>query len=246
MNIALNIAYVGTNYSGWQKQKNCSSICEVIENAFKEKFGESIELIGSGRTDAGVHAICQTANFQTNINVAPEKIAFALNAVLPNDIRILKSFQVENSFHSRFDAKEKTYVYSTYVSKIENVFYYQRKYQIENELDIKNIKEVANVLIGEHDFTSFCKTASSDKPCIRTIYSINVITNGNNIDFEICGNGFLHNMVRIIVGTLIDAGRNKINSDDVKEILKSKNRTFASRTLPPYALYLKEVKYWQY
>lgn len=246
MRIILEISYVGTNYHGWQKQKNKISIAETIESAFENKFGEKISLTGSGRTDAGVHAISQVAHFETSINVKAEKIGIALNTVLPNDIRINRSFEANKNFHARFDAKSKTYLYSTYYSSVENVFKINKSLQLKQPLNIEKMEEVAKILIGEHDFSCFCKTSSKQKDCVRKIFNIKIINNGNNeTNFEISGNGFLHNMVRILVSTLIDAGLGKINTDDVKNLLEKHDRKFASKTLPAYALYLKEVKYWQ-
>ena len=245
MKIALHIAYDGTNYCGWQKQKNLSSISEIIENAFWEKFNEKITLIGSGRTDAGVHAICQVAHFETNLNIKPESISLALNTILPQEIKVLKSFEVNQDFHARFSAKKKTYIYLAYVSKTENVFLVNRALQVKQSLDLDKMKNVANDLLGKHDFTSFCKQKSSVKDCIREIFEINIKQNNELgiISFEITGNGFLHNMVRILVSTLIDVGKGKLTKSDVKKILESKNRKMASRTLPAYALYMKEVFY---
>jgi len=245
MRILFTIAYVGTNYFGWQKQQNAITIQEVIENKFFEKFNEKINLFASGRTDSGVHANRQFAHFDTNLTIKPNQICNALNSVLPSDIRILNAIQVDENFHARFDVKKKTYVYKTYISQTENPFLDKRALHLKNSLNLKNIKKVAKVLIGTHDFTSFCKKSSNDKDCTRTIYDIETIYDKkeNTLDFKISGNGFLHNMVRIIVGTLIDAGNNKIDAKQVWEILSKKDRTSAPKTLPPYSLYLDNVEY---
>lgn len=243
MRILLNIAYVGTNYSGWQSQKNKNTIEDIIEASYKEKLGEDIKLYASGRTDAGVHAFNQCAHFDTNLKLKPEKIATILNKVLPNDIRVTKSSLVSDAFHARFNVKKKTYLYKLYMSQEENPFKFERALHIDYFLDVDNMINVSKAFIGTHDFTSFCKAISSQKDCVRTIYDITIKKINNKIHIEITGNGFLHNMVRIIVGTLIDAGSNKLNRKDVENILQSRLREKASRTVPAYALYLKDVEY---
>lgn len=244
MKVALEISYLGTNYCGLQKQKNEISIAEIIEEAYKEKFKESITLFASGRTDAGVHAYAQIAHFETSANVKPEKIAIALNTVLPIDIRIIKSFQVSSDFHARFSAKKKTYEYLAYVSKVDNVFLANRALKIENSINIEKMQSACKIFLGKHDFTSFCKQKSSAKDCVREIYDISVVQDANDlIHFSICGNGFLHNMVRIIVSTLIEVGKGKLSEEDIKQIFLAKDRTKAPRTAPSYGLYLKSVEY---
>ena len=243
MKIALEISYIGTNYCGWQSQNNNCSIAETIQNCYEQKLGEKIKLYASGRTDAGVHALCQVAHFETHLNIEPQKFSTILNTVLPIDIKIIQSYKVDNSFHARFDAKAKTYLYKLYTSQQDNPFLFERALKIPYYLDIKKMKKASKVFIGTHDFTSFCKTVSNDKDCTRTIYDIKIMQNGNNVDILIKGNGFLHNMVRIIVGSLIDVGSSKLTSKDVKELMTAKNRTLASKTMPPYALYLQNVEY---
>ena len=243
MRILLNIAYVGTNYSGWQTQSGKTTIEETIEKAYEEKLGEKIKLYASGRTDAGVHAFNQCAHFDTNLKLKPEKFATILNKVLPIDIRVIKSSQVSNDFHARFDVKAKTYLYKLYMSQEENPFKYERALHIDRFLDVDNMISASKAFIGTHDFTAFCKTISNQKDCVRTIYDIEVKKINNKIHIEITGNGFLHNMVRIIVGTLIDAGDGKLDANKITQIIKSKDRTKASKTVPAYALYLKNVEY---
>ena len=244
MKIALEISYLGTNYCGWQKQKNEISIAEIIEKAYKEKFKEDITLFASGRTDAGVHAYSQIAHFETFKNVKAEKIAIALNTVLPADIRIIKSFEVDTNFHARFSAKKKTYEYLAYTADVDNVFLVNRALRIASNINIEKMQKASKLLIGEHDFTSFCKQKSSEKDCKREIYDIKISQNSNGlISFLITGNGFLHNMIRIIVSALIEVGKRKLSEDDLTKILNAKDRTKAPRTAPSYALYLKSVEY---
>lgn len=243
MRILLNIAYIGTNYSGWQTQNNKKTVEQTIEQAFFEKLGDNIKLYASGRTDAGVHAFNQCAHFDTKLNIKPEKFATILNKVLPNDIRIMKSSLVSDNFHARFDVKKKTYLYKIYFSQEENPFKLDRALHINRFLNVDNMIDASKAFIGTHDFTAFCKTTSNQKDCIRTIYNLEVKKIDNKIHIEITGNGFLHNMVRIIVGTLIDSGCNKLTKKDILDILKNKDRTKASKTVPAYALYLKDVEY---
>ena len=243
--IVLEIAYIGTNYNGWQKQPNKYTIQETIEKCYKSALDEDITLYASGRTDAGVHAYQQVAHFETKSTIPAEKFAYILNAKLPDDIRITKSCEVDEHFHARFSAKCKTYVYKVYNSPIPNPFYNNRALQIEKCLNIKKMRQGAKVLKGTHDFTSFCKTYKEEKDCSRTIYFIKIKkdTKTNVINIEVCGQGFLRNMVRIICGALIDVGLEKTNIHDLKYILENKDRKLASKTLPAYALYLSNVKY---
>ena len=243
MRILLNIAYVGTNYSGWQVQSGKTTIEGTIEKAYEEKLGEKIKLYASGRTDAGVHAFNQCAHFDTNLKIKPEKFATILNKVLPQDIRVTKSSLVSNGFHARFNVKKKTYLYKLYMSQEENPFKFERALHIDRFLDVDNMINASKAFIGTYDFTAFCKAISNQKDCVRTIYDIIIRKINNKIHIEITGSGFLHNMVRIIVGALIDAGDGKLNAKQITEILKSRDRTKASKTVPAYGLYLKDVEY---
>ena len=244
MRIRLDIAYNGNNYNGWQKQNQKPTIQQTIEDAYFRKLNEKITLQSSGRTDTGVHALKQVAHFETNLNIIPEKFAFILNSELPEDITILSSKLVDNAFHARYSVKSKTYMYLFYNNISLSPILNNKAYFTPQPLNFDNIQNAINHFIGKHDFSSFCKKSSSNKNCTREIYNITINHFTKDIfSIEINGNGFLHNMVRIIVGTLIDVGTNKLKSNQVLEIIKSHDRCLSSRTMPPYALYLKDVFY---
>lgn len=253
MKIKLTISYNGKNYVGWQKQNNGKSVQEEIENALLILLGEKVEVFASGRTDAGVHAICQVAHFESNsekleTNFAKknksscfEKLVVALNANLPSDIRVEKANKVRKNFHARFDVKKKTYEYL--MSWKQTPFNLGLVGLFRKKPCIEAMKNASRFLIGTHNFSSFASSKTQAKDFIRTIYKINITKKTNCIKIEICGNGFLYNMVRIIVGTLYDVGIGKIQPEKIKEILEKKNRIYAGETAPAEGLYLKKVKY---
>lgn len=242
-NIFLKLSYDGSAYCGWQIQNNAISIQEVIQKVILEITGENVELIASGRTDSGVHALGQVCNFHTNSNIASEKFVYAINSKLPKDIRIIESKEVDMSFNSRFSSKKKTYIYQIYNSKIQSPFYYKYSMQVDKMLDLDKMKENVKMLIGTYDFSSFyTKEKGNLKNPIRTIYSADIFKRDDLIIFEITGNGFLYNMVRIITGTLIDIGLLK-ESMNIKEIMNKKDRVYAGATAKPQGLFLKEVFY---
>lgn len=242
-NIKLTISYKGTNYFGWQVQPEQETIQEIIENAFYTIFNSKIQLKGSGRTDAGVHAINQVANFITEIDIEPFNIMQALNTKLPADIKIKKAENVEERFHSRFDSIGKTYMYNIYNSKTPNPFIGEYSYRVSYDLDFNKMEKAAKFFLGEHDFYAFMSKGSSVKDTIRNIYDIKLINTNNLITILITGNGFLYNMVRIIAGTLIEIGRGFKESECIIEILESNNRKLAGHTAKSQGLFLYNVYY---
>lgn len=241
-NIFLTISYDGTNYAGWQKQKKANTIQENIENAIYEITNERVNLIASGRTDSGVHAISQVANFTTSSTIRPENFYKAINTKLPNDIIVTSSKLVDDDFNSRFSAKKKTYMYQIYNNDIKNPFYDKYSMFVNQKLDIVAMKENINKIVGTYDFTSFyTKEKGNPKNPIRTIYSANIEEDGKLIRITITGNGFLYNMVRIITGTLIDIGFNR--KEDILKILYEKDRQKAGATAKAKGLFLKSVEY---
>ena len=241
-NIFLTISYDGTNYAGWQKQKKANTIQENIENAIYEITNERVNLIASGRTDSGVHAISQVANFTTSSTIRPENFYKAINTKLPNDIIVTSSKLVDDDFNSRFSAKKKTYMYQIYNSDIKSPFYDKYSMFVNQKLDIVAMKENINKIVGTYDFTSFyTKEKENPKNPIRTIYSANIEEDGKLIRITITGNGFLYNMVRIITGTLIDIGFNR--KEDILKILYEKDRQKAGATAKAKGLFLKSVEY---
>lgn len=242
-NIKLIIEYDGTNYNGWQSQKNGNGIEDVIKKAIKNLTGEDVVLTGSGRTDAGVHAFGQVANFLTQSSIPSEKFSYALNSKLPEDVVIKESEEVDIDFHSRFDAKSKTYRYLIYNSTHPSALLRRRAYHVFYEIDLEAMKQAALYFIGTHDFRSFMAKGSNVKTTVRTIYNITICKNGNLMEIDITGNGFLYNMVRIIAGTLVDVGIGKIKVGDIKDIIENGRREKAGKTLPPWGLYLVKVDY---
>ena len=241
--IFLEIAYDGTNYSGWQVQNNALSVQEVIDKTLSEWLDEEIHTIGASRTDAGVHALGNVAVFDTNTKIPGDKYAFGLNSRLPEDICIQQSFEVPLQFHPRFTETIKTYEYKILNRKFpdptrrrDSLFYY-------GKLDDELMNEAASYLVGPHDFKSFCASGHEGSNTVRTIYSASVLRDGDMIFLEITGNGFLYNMVRIIAGTLIEVGKGAIKPQQVKKILDAKNRETAGPTAPAHGLTLVEIEY---
>ncbi len=243
-NIKLVIEYDGKEFNGWQKQPNKLNIQGEIEKAIERITGEKVDLNASGRTDAGVHAIGQVANFKTNSNIPIEKIPIALNSNLKKSIVIKSAEEVEERFHSRLSCKKKTYRYIINNSKYGTAIYRNLETHIPMKLDIEKMKEAVKYFEGEHDFKAFKASGTSSKSSVRTIYKAEVIDAGNEkIYIELTGNGFLYNMVRIISGTLVEVGLGKIEPKEVKNIIQSKKRENAGKTLPPQGLYLVKVEY---
>lgn len=242
-NIKLIIEYDGTNYHGWQSQINAIAIQDVIQEAIKKLTGEKSNLTGSSRTDVGVHALGQVANFFTHSSIPPERFSNALNSVLPNDIVIKGSEEVDMDFHSRYSSKGKKYIYKIYNSNYPSALHRNRVHHVVRKLNISAMKEAAIYLLGEHDFTSFRASGSSVKSSIRTITNVDLIEVGNVIEFAIAGNGFLYNMVRIIAGTLVEIGLGVRPNEEIKQIIDGKDRKRAGKTAPAQGLYLVEVYY---
>ena len=242
-NVKLVLEYLGTNYCGFQKQKNGLSVQEVLENCLEESLKEKVKTYPSGRTDAGVHAYMQVVNFFTNSTIPVDKIALLLNLKLPCDIRVLSSIEVDKNFNSRKSAVSKTYEYKIYLGTELSPFDAKRALLCKYALDVGVMQKGADKLVGTHDFSSFVASHATTKTTIRTIYSANFKREGNYLYFTISGNGFLYNMVRIIVGTLIEIGRGKMSLNTMDELLKGNKRNLAGKTVKPDGLYLKEVKY---
>ena len=242
-NIKLTIEYDGKDFNGWQKQPNKLNIQGEIERVIENITGEKVDLIASGRTDAGVHAMGQVANFKTHSNIDIDKFPIAINSQVKNSIRIQNAEEVDEKFHSRFNCKKKTYRYVIDNSKYGSAIYRNVSYHMPIQLNVEEMKKAIKYFEGEHDFKAFKSSGTGSKSSVRTIYKANIITEGPNIAIDLTGNGFLYNMVRIIVGTLVDVGLGKIKADDITNIIESKDRTKAGKTLPPQGLMLLRVEY---
>lgn len=228
---------------GWQKQPNKLNIQGEIEKAIGEITQEEIDLIASGRTDAGVHSLGQTANFKTESKIPIEKMAIAINSKLKKSIVIKSAEEVDERFHSRYNVKSKKYRYTINNSQYGSAIFRNMEYHFPLKLDIEKIQEAAKYFEGEHDFKAFKASGTSSKSSVRKIYKAEVIKDNDRIYIELTGNGFLYNMVRIISGTLLDVGIGKIKPEEITNIIESKERTRAGKTLPPQGLCLVEVNY---
>lgn len=242
-NIKLTIEYDGKEFNGWQKQPNKLNIQGNIEKVISDITKEDIEIIGSGRTDAGVHALGQVANFKTNSNIPIEKFAIAINSRLKKSIVIKKAEEVPERFHSRYNCKQKTYRYVINNSETGSAIYRNLEYNIKQPLNLEKMQEAAIYFEGEHDFSAFKASGTSSKSSVRTIYSAKVTKEGERIYIELTGNGFLYNMVRIISGTLVDVGLGKIKPEEIQEIIDCKDRNKAGKTLPAHGLFLMNAEY---
>ena len=243
-NIRLTIEYDGKDFNGWQKQPNKLNIQGTIEKAIEKITGEEIDLMASGRTDRGVHALGQVANFKTNSTLPIEKFPIAINSNMKSSIRIKDAKEVDERFHSRLSCKRKTYRYVINNSKYGSSIYRNLETHIPVKLDIEKMKEAVKYFEGEHDFKAFKASGTSSKSSVRIIYKAEVIEKPDErIWIELIGSGFLYNMVRIISGTLVDVGLGKIEPKEIKNIIESKDRQKAGKTLAPQGLFLVKVEY---
>ncbi|MBR3132543.1 MAG: tRNA pseudouridine(38-40) synthase TruA [Clostridia bacterium] len=242
-NIKLIIEYDGKGFNGWQKQPDKLNIQGEIEKAISEITGEEVELIGSGRTDAGVHSLGQTANFKTESKIPIEKFAFAINSKLKKSIVIKSAEEVDERFHSRYSVKSKTYRYIINNSEQGTAIYRGLEVHVPMKLDVTLMKKAAKYFEGEHDFKAFKASGTSSKSSVRTIYKLDVRRDDDRIIIEATGSGFLYNMVRIIVGTLVYVGLGKIKPEEISSIIESGKRENAGKTFPAHGLYLLKVEY---
>lgn len=243
VNFKVNVEYEGTKYFGWQRQKGAITVQEVLEDTLSKFLGEKVHIFGSGRTDSGVHAINQYFHFRTSKTLPVEAYLYGLNSWLPPDIRIKAVEVVPAGFHACFSAKKKTYLYRILNRKAPTAIERDFCWHIPYHLNIDIMNMASEIIVGTIDFSAFRASMCTTKDSIRTVYEAYWKKEGDHLNFLITANGFLHNMVRIIVGTMVDLGRGKITLDDFRTILASKDRKRAGRTAPPYGLYLYEVYY---
>ena len=241
--VRLKIAYDGTNYCGWQVQPNEMTVEGVINETLSDLLGEDIEVVGASRTDSGVHADGNYCVFDTETKIPAEKIAYALNQHLPEDIVIVKSDEVESDWHPRYQESTKTYEYRVVNRDMPDPIRRLYTYFTYSKLDVDAMKEAAKELVGEHDFASFCSAGSQVESTVRTVYSLDITKDDDEIVFVVRGNGFLYNMVRIIVGTLLEVGEGSKSPEDIKEILDSRDRQKAGKTAIAKGLKLVEIDY---
>lgn len=242
-NIKLIIEYDGRKFNGWQRQPDKLNIQGEIENAIFEITGEKVELIASGRTDAGVHSLGQTANFKIENDISVQKLPLAINSKLKKSIRVQSAEEVDLEFHARYSCKGKKYRYVINNSLIESAVYREFEYHVSNKLDIEKMKKAASYFVRKADFSAFKASGTSSKNSIREIYKAEIKQEGTRIYIELTGTGFLYNMVRIISGTLLEVGMGNIEPEDIEKIIESKDRKLAGKTLPANGLFLMEVYY---
>ena len=235
------IQYDGTGYAGYQVQPNGLTIQEVIETTLGRMHKHPVKIIGSGRTDARVHAYGQVIHFDTELSIPPENVVKALNTLLPADIRVRSCEEVEPAFEARYDVIRKEYRY--FVRREENAFRRNLSVHVPYPIDLKRIRQGMAHLIGTHDFSSFCVAKTETDNRVRTIYEAELMTVDDELVFRFQGSGFLYNQIRIMVGTLLDVGRGRFAPEDIKKMLLAKDRNVAGVTAPPHGLYLWEVFY---
>ena len=248
MRFVLKIAYDGTAYAGWQCQKNALSVQEALEGAIETALGEKVRVTASGRTDAGVHAAGQVCHFDSErITVPPEKMPDCLNRFLPSDVRIVEGWGTDDGFDSNRSAKRKTYCYSLYVSPREMPLKERFSVRIDEAPSLKILKNVAKLFEGEHDFKAFCASGSSVKTTVRTVYEVRVEEGesygSRDIKIFVTGNGFLYNMVRTMVGELMDIALNKRTKDSLFTAYETGDRILLGKTMPAKGLTLLQVEY---
>lgn len=246
-NIRLRLQYDGSRYDGWQKQKNTDKTIQgKLEQILERLYGEPVEVHGSGRTDAGVHAFGQMANFHLPEHASvsnPEEIKAYLNHYLPEDIAVSEAEAVPARFHSRLNAEAKTYCYRIETAEKKDVFSRKYVYGLGKPLDLDAMRKAAEYLVGTHDFRGFCSLKKFKKSTVRTIFSIDIKEKGTLVEISYTGDGFLYNMVRILTGTLLEIGRKERSAESVQAVLESGNRELAGFTAPPEGLFLQEVFY---
>ena len=248
MRFVLKIAYDGTAYAGWQCQKNALSVQEALEGAIETALGEKVRVTASGRTDAGVHAAGQVCHFDSErITVPPEKMPDCLNRFLPSDVRIVEGWGTDDSFDSNRSAKRKTYCYSLYVSPREMPLKERFSVRIDEAPSLQILKNVAKLFEGEHDFKAFCASGSSVKTTVRTVFEVRIeegeSCGSRDIKIFVTGNGFLYNMVRTMVGELMDIALNKRTKDSLLTAYETGDRSLLGKTMPAKGLTLLQVEY---
>lgn len=239
----LTIAYDGTAYHGWQIQPNAPTVQETVTQSLKELLNKDITVVGTSRTDAGVHAKEFTCHIDCDDNIPYDAFLRGLNSLLPSDIAVTCCKEVPADFHARYNAKGKTYCYNIYNSNAKDPFKLRYAWQIERKLDIEKMNEFAQTIIGTHDFYAFSSAERTVDDTVRTISECNITKSGDDIKLTVTANGFLYNMVRIITGTAVSVSDGKINVGEIPEIIKAKDRTRLGMTAPPQGLFLEKVHY---
>ena len=242
-NLRLRLMYDGTSYHGWQVQPNGITVQEELQNAIEKILGTRENVVGCSRTDAGVHANDFCCNMKTEHEIDCYRLTGALNAVLPEDISVKSVEEADADFHARYSCVSKQYVYRMWNANYKNPFLVNRAWHYKNKINAPFLNEQAQAFVGTHDFKAFCSAGSSVEDTVRTVKSFTVERQGDEVLFTVEADGFLYNMVRIMVGTLIEISENKIEKDKISAIICCKDRLLAGKTAPPQGLYLNRVSY---
>ncbi|MBQ5592203.1 MAG: tRNA pseudouridine(38-40) synthase TruA [Clostridia bacterium] len=242
-NLLLRLMYDGSHYHGWQVQPNGITVQEAMQNAIEQILGVRESVTGCSRTDAGVHANDFCCNIRTENEIDCYRLQGALNAVLPDSISVKSVKEVDADFHARYSCVTKQYVYRVWNAGFKNPFLVNRAWHYKNKIDEKFLNEQSQAYVGTHDYKAFCSAGSSVEDTVRTVKQFSVTRDGDEVTFTVEADGFLYNMVRIMVGSLIEISENRIEKDKLSAIIESKDRALAGRTAPPQGLYLNKVNY---
>lgn len=242
-NLLLEISYDGSRYHGWQIQKNAVTVQEAFQNAVEKLFGSRLDVKGCSRTDSGVHANSYCVSFKTDRDIKNENIVRALNTYLPKDIAVLSCVDVDDAFHARYSVSSKEYVYKLYNGKIRDPFLNNYAFHYRYPIDAEYLNSQAQAFVGTYDFSGFCSANSDVEDTVRTVKAFSVTRDGDMIYFKVEADGFLYNMVRIMVGTLLFVSEGKIKDGELQDIILSKDRRRAGKTAMPQGLYLNKVNY---
>ncbi len=242
-NIALSLMYNGAAYHGWQVQKNAVTVAETLERALATVVCHPVKCTGAGRTDAGVHAETYAANFRTVSRIPLDRLPLAVNTRLPDDIVVVRAVQVPDSFNAIGSCRRKEYTYRIYNSRLGNPFYVNRAWFYPRRLDEAVMRRAAAQFVGTHDFRAVRSVGTETRTTVRTVYYFDVVRQGDLIECRVCADGFLYNMVRAMVGTIVYAAEGKLTAEDIPAILESGNRTLAGPTVPPGGLYMTKLWY---
>lgn len=242
-NLKITIQYDGSAYHGWQVQKNALTVQEVFQNAVEKVFKKRLDVVGCSRTDSGVHANMYVLTLKTDMDIDSNGVVFALNSKLPADIAVIDCEECDGDFHPRYSCKSKEYVYKLYNGKIRNPFLKDYAYHYRYEIDVDYLCREAQAFVGTYDYSGFCSAKSDVEDTVRTVKKFEVCRDGDMVYFTVEADGFLYNMVRIMVGTLLFVSEGKIKEGELSRIIKSKDRKKAGKTAPPQGLYLNKINY---
>lgn len=241
--LLLTIQYDGSAYHGWQVQSNAVTVQEMLQNAVEKLFGERLDVKGCSRTDSGVHANMYCVSLDTDMPIGESSVVMALNTYLPRDIAVMQCREVPYDFHPRYACKSKEYIYKLYNGKIRNPFLENYAYHYRYDIDAEYLNREAQAFVGTFDYSGFCSVKSDVEDTVRTVKSFNVWRDGDMVYFKVEADGFLYNMVRIMVGTLLFVSEGKIKKGELTDVIRSKVRQRAGKTAPPQGLYLNKVNY---